>query len=814
METITATIIRHSFVTKQPASIVFHLAFPFFELNLVLSNWETNPNINRKNFTSKNLFPTITTDNCSTDRYLLNNVTSWIRNLLSNVYSQYEIVPSLIEEKIAISLNNNLCDTLEQCSQQCISIDNIQEIESENILRESSVINSIKEIELSVVSQKDSRFKELLYDEEIEYTKNNFPQETLYSSALPEQRIKSQNIVNEIDTCSESYPAVEQQDGFNGVVNTPIKSLESFPEKSREMESSPEKSCEMESSPEKSCEIESSPEKFCEIESSPEKSREIELSPEKSHEFESSPEKFREIESSNSISQEIQQIEESSETLQMTQSVSSIMSQESEIFDNGERCLLDNSLYVTVIPEEVESPIPIERAPASLGDIPLDIFIEICYHLPPNSLFALIGVCKQFRNWLRSSSSHITTDIWRTSRTKFITYLPRPPPAGIDEITYIKLAMLERGCQFCGAKTETPKVYWAFRVRCCSSCLRKRITTSPDNLPLWAKTPIDITTVVPYENVPVINSTTGAKIMAYLNSHLESARREFISTPPKYRANWIQKKKNMVTQILTNVQKRERLDELYLRKKSLEDMRTFKMLIEEFKQTKDDKGLKPYKEKYIVQLPSYIEAKEVYRIPFMTNPWPTFILRLKDEYTELMKKTVRLEQITNAILSLITSYDTLSCAINMPPGSGYQIYISDPVIDCLHWCPSFCNPPFVNNDPLIPWTDEFLIQTLIPKLRKEARRLVKKSKVNRPGPFTTVKGCINLAAKQFDDEDKELFVCKLCWKSSKRLHSYEAICRHLTSGCHSIGRVDNERMIEVDKDVVKKVLPNWFAGII
>ncbi|CAG8752653.1 195_t:CDS:2, partial [Racocetra fulgida] len=161
-------------------------------------------------------------------------------------------------------------------------------------------------------------------------------------------------------------------------------------------------------------------------------------------------------------------------------------------------------------------------------------------------------------------------------------------------------------------------------------------------------------------------------------------------------------------------------------------------------------------------------------IPFMTNPWPTFILKLKNEYTELMKKTVRLEQITNAILSLITSYDTLSCAINTPPGSGYQIYISDPVIDCLHWCPSFCNPPFVNNDPLIPWTDEFLILTLIPRLRKEARRLIKKSKINRPGPFTTVKGCINLAAKQFDDEDKELFVCKL---------------------------FDNERMIEVDKDV-------------
>ncbi|CAG8601293.1 14017_t:CDS:1, partial [Dentiscutata heterogama] len=329
METITATIVRYSFVTKQPASIVFHLAFPFFELNLILSNWETNPNINRKNFIFNSLFPNITTGDSksySTDRYISNNVTSWIRDCLSYVHSQYEIVPSLIDENITISLNDNLCDTLEPCSQQCILIDHI---ESAHILSESPMINSTKEIEYS-------RFKELLHDDEIECNKNNCSQETLYSSALPEQRIESQIMNNEIDTCSKFYSAVEQQDGF---LNSPTKFLESSLEKSRN------------------------------------------------------------IESSNNISHDIQQIEES---LQMTQSVSSIASQECETFEkienNGERCLLDNSLYVTVVPEEVVSPtkedsnipIPIERAPASLADIPLDIFIEICYHLPPNSLFALI----------------------------------------------------------------------------------------------------------------------------------------------------------------------------------------------------------------------------------------------------------------------------------------------------------------------------------------------------------------------------------------------------------------------------------------
>ncbi|CAG8768503.1 7518_t:CDS:2, partial [Racocetra fulgida] len=479
--------------------------------------------INRKKFVSNSLFPTISPGDSqlySIDQYISDNVTSWTRSWSSNAHTQYEVEPSSMDEKITISLTDS-----EQCSQQCIFIDHIQKFESMDVLNESSVINSIKEIESSTISQNDS-CQEIFYDDESESAKNNYPQETLRSSTSSKQCIESQNMDNEIDTCSDFYPAVEQQDGYDEVVSSSVESLELSPEKSRD------------------------------------------------------------IKSPESISHDIQQIEE---TLQMTQSVSSVVSQENEILEKienkGERCLLDNSLYITVVPEDVESPtkkvsdnpILIERAPASLGDIPLDIFIEICYHLPPNSLFALIGVCKQFRNWLRSSSSHITTDIWRTPRTKFITYLPRPPPVGIDEITYIKLAMLERG---------------------------------PDNLPQWAKSPIDITTVVPYENVPVLNSSTGAKIMAYLNSHLESARREFISTPPKHRANWIQKKKSMVAQILTNVQKRERLDELYLRKKSLEDMRTFKMLIEEFKQTKDERGLKPYKEKYIVQLPSYMEAKE------------------------------------------------------------------------------------------------------------------------------------------------------------------------------------------------------------
>ncbi|CAG8654073.1 5325_t:CDS:2, partial [Acaulospora morrowiae] len=395
-----------------------------------------------------------------------------------------------------------------------------------------------------------------------------------------------------------------------------------------------------------------------------------------------------------------------------------------ETKNSGEIYPLNDSSYIH---EDINN---LKRNSASFGDLPVDVFIEICYHLPPTSLFALIGVNKKFRNWLKSTTSHITTDIWRISRIKFITYLPRPPPAGIDEITYIRLAMLEKGCQFCGTKSMTPKVYWAFRVRSCETCLRKR-TTTPENLPQWAKSPIDISTIVPYEKVSVPNSNTGAKMVTYMNSQLEAAHREFASTPPKHRTNWVLKKKSWVSQVLTNVQKRERLDELYCKKKSSEDSKTFKALVEEFRNIKDEKGQKRYHEKYMVQLPSYIEAKEAYKAPFMINPWPTFIARMKSEYSDLMKKTVRLEQITNRILSLVTSHDTLAADL---------------------------------------------------------------------------KGCLNLVKKQFGSEDTELFMCKLCWKS-KRLYHYEAICRHLTSDRHSIGRVDNERMIEVNRDRVKNVLP-------
>lgn len=331
---------------------------------------------------------------------------------------------------------------------------------------------------------------------------------------------------------------------------------------------------------------------------------------------------------------------------------------------------------------------------------------------------------------------------------------------------------------------------------------------SPENLPKWAKSPIDITTLVSYETIDSFDSN--GKTIIYWNSHLEQTRRECMSTPSKHRSAWIQKKKHWVSEMLKEVEKRERIDELYCRKQSLEDERIFRTLLDEFRQIKDEKGQQRYIDKYISQLPTYLEAQNTWKIPFMTNPWPNFTDRLKIEYPKIINKVTRIQQLTDTMLTLITSYVTLASDLKVSSEQGYQIYLTDPVIDCIQWCPSFINPPYVKNDASIPWTEDYLIKTLIPKLRREARRLLKRSDIKRPGPFTSVRGCKNLIKNEV--EDKEYFMCKLCWKTARKIYTYEGICRHLTSGRHSIARIDDERMIEVDREKVKKLLPIWFSN--
>jgi hypothetical protein len=119
---------------------------------------------------------------------------------------------------------------------------------------------------------------------------------------------------------------------------------------------------------------------------------------------------------------------------------------------------------------------PFSGACPSLIHMPVDIFIEICSHLPHYDLLTLMYVCRQFHYWLNSTTSYTTRDIWRTSRLKFDEHMKLDPPEGMDEISFIKLSMIEKKCQVCKSDQEIRKIYWAFRVRLCTKCFRQRVT--------------------------------------------------------------------------------------------------------------------------------------------------------------------------------------------------------------------------------------------------------------------------------------------------------------------------------------------------
>ena len=104
--------------------------------------------------------------------------------------------------------------------------------------------------------------------------------------------------------------------------------------------------------------------------------------------------------------------------------------------------------------------------------IPPEIFINICQDLPPVDLLSLARVCKKFYQYLCSTNSTTTQEIWRNSRLTFLPFVQMSPPEGMMELQYVKL-VTERGCQFC-KRPRIRKVYWAFLVRCCRKCLEDR----------------------------------------------------------------------------------------------------------------------------------------------------------------------------------------------------------------------------------------------------------------------------------------------------------------------------------------------------
>ncbi|CAG8778099.1 14608_t:CDS:2, partial [Dentiscutata erythropus] len=197
-------------------------------------------------------------------------------------------------------------------------------------------------------------------------------------------------------------------------------------------------------------------------------------------------------------------------------------------------------------------------------DIPVEVYTDICKYIPPIDLVTLSLVCKKFRRWLIAPSNFGTEQIWRTSRTNFLSSIRTPPP-GISEQCYTILHLIELGCQFCGAgkvdprgelPTESPvKIYWTFRVRSCHNCLMERVIT---------KTKIQ-------EDESVLDfALSGLPFLVRINrpyiywkKDVEDALREFESMDKKDIFNWQAenllklRQKNLITSYCNNVARNE-----------------------------------------------------------------------------------------------------------------------------------------------------------------------------------------------------------------------------------------------------------------
>jgi len=119
---------------------------------------------------------------------------------------------------------------------------------------------------------------------------------------------------------------------------------------------------------------------------------------------------------------------------------------------------------------------PIRYPPdAKMQDnITYEMFINICYHLPPKDLLMLACVCKHFRNMLDGNILPISWDIWKTSRERFTPFKDMDPPKGLNEQKFSRLLYFENGCEFCKRKDKRIQVYWVACIRSCKECLHKR----------------------------------------------------------------------------------------------------------------------------------------------------------------------------------------------------------------------------------------------------------------------------------------------------------------------------------------------------
>ncbi|CAG8585819.1 23167_t:CDS:10 [Cetraspora pellucida] len=192
--------------------------------------------------------------------------------------------------------------------------------------------------------------------------------------------------------------------------------------------------------------------------------------------------------------------------------------------------------------------------PHPIVSFPPELFINILYFCNPQTLLSLSKVCRQFAMYLNASDSSITTKIWRDSRKGFLNNLKLDPPEGMTEKEYCKLSV-ERGCMVCGIP-RIRKVYWAFRVRCCTACLEK-MTISDYRIESELGIPSCVLFGLPYVQQQKWARRRGSFIVRiYLVKQVKDAHKEYKEVPAKERKDWYQRMKIQGIEIMKEVNQR------------------------------------------------------------------------------------------------------------------------------------------------------------------------------------------------------------------------------------------------------------------
>ncbi|KAF0370525.1 f-box domain contaning protein [Gigaspora margarita] len=104
-------------------------------------------------------------------------------------------------------------------------------------------------------------------------------------------------------------------------------------------------------------------------------------------------------------------------------------------------------------------------------NISLEVFVNICDHLPPQDLLMLSCVCKNFANMLNADIFSISSDIWKSSREHFTVFKDMDPPKGMSQKRFVQLLNFGKGCEICKSKEKKVQIYWPAFVRSCKDCI-------------------------------------------------------------------------------------------------------------------------------------------------------------------------------------------------------------------------------------------------------------------------------------------------------------------------------------------------------